>query len=246
MASENLATVAKRLPTLLLKMRTAAADNASAAVQADALSYGCETFTLLVDVLSRAESELSTVAKAALGFLVTPTQREFLAAEDKVLTNLGLESEEIAKAREALETLSNDGQLRDLEIDKDQVLALLKSVRDCTCEAAKFSGAKTRRLKKETMAAYADATLDVCLISGNLLAVPAAIPTGPIGVVAAGLLAVASVGAGVKGLRKKVDKLFGFLAAEKKDQAESEAAKKSQEMLQKNRRDFKLRKDKDS
>ncbi len=163
-----------------------------------------------------------------------------------MLTKLGLPPEEITRAQEALQVLSEDGELRELEIDEGQVLALLKSVRDATCQAAAFTGDKAWALKKETMATYADATLDVCLIGGNLLAVPAAIPTGPIGIVAAGLLAVASVGAGAKGLRKKVDKLFGFLAAAKEDQAAAEAAKEAQDMLRKKKVDFKLRKDKDS
>lgn len=246
MTTEDLAAVAKRLPTLSRKMRNAAADNASSSVQIDALRYGCETLTTLVDVLSRAESELATVTKAVAGFLVTPDSEAFLAAEIEVLTKLGLPPEEIARAQEALQALSKDGNLRNLQINEGQVLALLKSVRDASCEAAAFTGEKAWALKKETMATYADATLDVCLIGGNLLAVPAAIPTGPVGIVAAGLLAVASVGAGVKGLRKKVDKLFGFLEAEKKDQAAAEAAKKAQEMLRKNKGDFKLRKDKDS
>ena len=164
MAKQDLAAVAERLPTLLLKMRNAATDNASPSVQVDALRYGCDTLTMLADVLGRAESELATVARAIARSLVTPDQTAFFAAEIEVLTKLGLPPEEITRAQEALQVLSEDGELRELEIDEGQVLALLKSVRDATCQAAAFTGDKAWALKKETMATYADATLDVCLI----------------------------------------------------------------------------------
>ncbi len=72
MAKQDLAAVAKRLPTLLLKMRNAATDNASPSVQVDALRYGCDTLTMLADVLGRAESELATVARAIAGSLRHP------------------------------------------------------------------------------------------------------------------------------------------------------------------------------
>ena len=212
----TLESLAKRFPEVLNRLEAAAGANASAEVQADAFKAACDVLTQVVGRLEMAESDLGSLETALSGFLISiPTSEleTFLSNEASILRRLGLTDRYIEMATTALRDVAAGGGLRDLRVDAQQVLLGLRTLRDALCRAQTIAG-RGWKLSSKTVEQGILVACDACIIAGDLLAIPVGATAGPLGLAAATLAAVGSVGGGLSSLMTRLDGLLGSLRSD--------------------------------
>ena len=223
----TLESLAKRLPDVLRQLEAAASANASAAIHADAFKAACDVLTQVVGRLEMADSDLASLETTLSGFLISiPTSgiETFLSKEVSILRRLGLADRHIEIAITALRDAAARGGLRDLQVDAKQLLLGLRSLRDALCRAQTVAG-RGWKLSSKTVEQGGLVVCDACIVVGDLLAIPVGATAGPLGLAAAALVAVGSVGGGLSSLMTRLDGLLGSLRTDE----ESERAHRDHE-----------------
>jgi hypothetical protein len=209
----TLDSLAKRLPDVLRQLEAATSANAGAEIQADAFKAACDVLTKIVGRLEMTDSDLTSLGAALSGFLISIPPSEidaFLSNETSILRRLGLADRHINLAITALRNVAAGGGLRDLRVDATQVLLGLRSLRDALCRARTIAG-RGWKLSSNTVEQGVLVVCDVCIVAGDLLAIPVGAGAGPLGLAAAALVAVGSVGGGLSSLMTRLDGLLGSL-----------------------------------
>jgi hypothetical protein len=209
----TLESLAKRFPDVLSRLEAAAGAKASAEVQSDAFKSACDVLTQVVGRLEMADSDLASLETALSGFLISipPSGIEaFLSNEASILRRLGLTDRHIEIATTALRDVAAGGGLRDLRVDAKQVLLVLRTLRDSLCRAQTIAG-RGWKLSSKTVEQGVLVACDACIVAGDLLAIPVGATAGPLGLAAATLAAVGSVGGGLSSLMTRLDGLLGSL-----------------------------------
>ena len=236
MASErDLDKTAAELAALLEKLRAAGGKKARVEDQQEAFRLGCDLLTRLVDLIERSGA-LRDLEKATAGFAIgIPASglKDFLQQELAWLEKrLRLSKEDLRDVKQNLDALASEDQLGDLRLDSAQVIAGLQQFRDILCNINVLLKNGIEINPALVKACFAGA-IDVCQIAGDVLVIAAGAATGNLPyVIGTWLLAAGSVGAGIQGLLKRLEKLGTLFRSEKARIEKELAARKSAAAIQ--------------